>query len=293
MRSSTVVTLLCAGLAIASPLHKKAITYDIFTDIVYVTVTDGEEPATSAGPSTHYHHVHTSTASPTTSVITPSTPAAAPYTTPTPVTSPAEAVYIPEPSTTQTPVSTVASTSVEAAAVASPTDFQSTALYHHNIHRANNSVSDLTWDSTIAGYAATVAATCVYAHDLTPGGGGYGQNIAVYGSSGDVEADGSSSMIAMAATDMWYNGEVNLFLPSYYGEANPDFSNFESWGHYSQMVWKSTTGVGCAVQFCAAGTIYPSMGSWFSVCNYNPPGNMGGAYGTNVLKPLGQDTVTS
>lgn len=292
MRSSTVVTLLCAGLAIASPLHKKAIVYDIVTtDIVYVTVTDGEEPATSASPFDHYHHVHTSSATPTTSVDTPSAPAVLLYITPAAATSSPEPAYIPEPSTTQTPVLAVASTSVEAPA-ASPTDFQSTALYHHNVHRANNSVSDLTWDSTMAEYAATVAASCVYAHDLTPGGGGYGQNIAVYGSSGDADAN-TSSMIAMAATDMWYNGEVNLFLPSYYGEANPDFSNFEKWGHYTQMVWKSTTGVGCAVQCCAAGTIFPSMQSWFSVCNYNPPGNMGGAYGTNVLKPLGQETVTS
>jgi len=289
MRSSAVFTLLCAGLAIASPLHKKALVYDIFTDIVYVTVTDGEEPATSANPSTHYHHVHTPTAAPTTPVV-PSAPVVDLYATPTPApasSSSPEAMYTPQPTTTttQTPALAVA------AAVASPTDFQSTALYHHNIHRANNSVSDLTWDSTIAGYAATVAASCVYAHNLTPGGGGYGQNIAVYGSSSDA-GDDSSTMIAKAATDMWYNGEIELFLPSYYGEANPDFSNFESWGHYSQMVWKSTTGVGCAVQYCAAGTIF-SMESWFSVCNYNPPGNMGGAYGTNVLEPLGQDTVTS
>ncbi|CAJ0588246.1 unnamed protein product [Cylicocyclus nassatus] len=37
-------------------------------------------------------------------------------------------------------------------------------------------------------------------------------------------------------------------------------------GHYTQMVWQSTTAIGCAVQSC------PTMS--FVVCNYSPPGNM-------------------
>lgn len=71
---------------------------------------------------------------------------------------------------------------------------------------------------------------------------------------------------------MWYNGEVDLFPQADYGKADPDMTNFEEWGHYSQVVWKSTTGVGCAAQFCDKGTIFDDMGSWFSVCNYFPAG---------------------
>lgn len=37
-------------------------------------------------------------------------------------------------------------------------------------------------------------------------------------------------------------------------------------GHYTQMVWRSTTEVGCAMTVC------PDQGQ-LSVCNYNPPGN--------------------
>lgn len=71
---------------------------------------------------------------------------------------------------------------------------------------------------------------------------------------------------------MWYNGEIDLYDPSWYGLANPDFTNFEGWGHYSQVAWKATTQVGCASQYCDAGSLFPSMGGWYTVCNYDPPG---------------------
>jgi hypothetical protein len=72
----------------------------------------------------------------------------------------------------------------------------------------------------------------------------------------------------MAITNMWYNGEVNNWLPSYYGEASPDMSNFESWGHFSQVVWSGSTGIGCASVLCADGTIFAGYQTWFTVCNY-------------------------
>jgi hypothetical protein len=104
------------------------------------------------------------------------------------------------------------------------------------------------------------------------GDGGYGQNIAAFGENGNIKTLDPSHMAANAITDMWYNNEFSLFLPSYYGQDTPDISNFEAWGHFSQIIWKDSTRIGCATQYCDANTIF-TMGSWYTVCNYLPAGN--------------------
>jgi Cysteine-rich secretory protein family len=70
-----------------------------------------------------------------------------------------------------------------------------------------------------------------------------------------------------------YNDEIGFF-PLPYGQAQPDMSNFESWGHFSQIVWQSTTSVGCATVNCPNGLANTGAGvaPWFTVCNYSPPG---------------------
>jgi hypothetical protein len=110
-----------------------------------------------------------------------------------------------------------------------------------------------------------------YRRHRTPGGGGYGQNLATWGSTNG-QGLGAAAAVSQATTNMWYNGEVNSFLPSYYGQSSPDMSNFAAWGHFSQLVWKSSTTLGCATVFCPAGTMNPSFGMWYTVCNYFPPG---------------------
>ena len=53
-------------------------------------------------------------------------------------------------------------------------------------------------------------------------------------------------------------------------------SQFEHWGHYSQMMWQSTDSVGCAIQYCAEGLGNSDVGisPWFLVCNYWPAGKL-------------------
>lgn len=161
-------------------------------------------------------------------------------------------------------------------------DYQQGILDAHNIHRANHSASDLAWDDKLAGIAAQIAASCVYAHDTSTGGGGYGQNIGAGSPPSDIP-----SMIS----DLMYNDEIGYY-PGYGGE--PDMTNFHLWGHFSQIVWKSTTGVGCATQYCPGGLANTGGGvsPYFTVCNYGPPGNFGGQYGANVLAPLGYPTFS-
>jgi hypothetical protein len=103
------------------------------------------------------------------------------------------------------------------------------------------------------------------------GGGGYGQNLAMWGSSEDPESFGAAASVARAASNGWYNGEVNLFPTSDYGKDSPNMANFKEWGHFTQLVWRETKKVGCHSHFCPPGTM-SGLGSWYTVCNYSPAG---------------------
>jgi hypothetical protein len=47
-----------------------------------------------------------------------------------------------------------------------PSPYFSASLHHHNIRRQNHSTPDAIWDTTIAEYAATLASSCAYGHNL-------------------------------------------------------------------------------------------------------------------------------
>ncbi|KAF8851224.1 hypothetical protein BDZ45DRAFT_750888 [Acephala macrosclerotiorum] len=66
-------------------------------------------------------------------------------------------------------------------------------------------------------------------------------------------------MLATSIKNQWCYGEVNNFLVSYYGLLTLDMMTFSGWGHFSQVVWKGSTTVGCASQYCAANTIFPGL----------------------------------
>ncbi|KAI4274383.1 MAG: hypothetical protein LQ337_003982 [Flavoplaca oasis] len=181
--------------------------------------------------------------------------------------------------------------------------YKSAVLEHHNIHRANHSARALEWDDSLASYAEQVAKKCVYDHDRTPGDGGYGQNIA---------AGTPAKQVAKILTNAFYNNELELY-PSF-GSDSVDMSNFHAWGHFSQMVWGSTTKVGCYSYNChpegkleldcnpatgqsylgktGCGTSGTGMYPVFTVCNYSPPGNFAGQY-SQVKAPMGNPTVTA
>ncbi|OPB45278.1 hypothetical protein A0O28_0074880 [Trichoderma guizhouense] len=236
-----------------------------------------------------------------------SAPAAAPKPVIVPVESPAPA---PKPSPSPTPEVVVAKPSPKPAPSPSPSpkpaasspkpaasspapasgnDYSSIVVNEHNIHRANHSAPDLAWDTTLAGYAQTIAEGCVFAHDMTQGGGGYGQNLASWGSTGDID-DLQLESARRGITDQWYNDEMENW--TFFGLDNPPSgSNLDAWGHFTQLVWKSSTKVGCYTAKCPAGTVL-SMPSWYTVCNYGPPGNFGGEYAENVLPALGHAGVT-
>ena len=142
-------------------------------------------------------------------------------------------------------------------------DLKSMVLAAHNRERAAVGVPPLVWNDTLAADAKTYAehlattgksdhpsAEWVTAHPMSP----EGENIA--------GRYGTPSTVSMAQEMQGWIAEKNVFqgLPSATGD--------NVVGHYTQMVWKGTTQVGCAT---AASNNYDVL-----VCRYTPPGNING-----------------
>ena len=152
--------LLVSGASIAAALPKVDIVVE--TDIVYYTVTQ-EVTTVQTVPAKNPPAPNVNL------VVTPTTSTIIPVVTVT-IDADELAPALATSSTSSISSTSSASTSVKAATssapAATPSDLASTAVYHHNIHRTNNSAPAMTWGSTYAGYAATVAASCKFAHDL-------------------------------------------------------------------------------------------------------------------------------
>ncbi|KAK1086364.1 hypothetical protein LTR33_001600 [Friedmanniomyces endolithicus] len=257
-----------------------------------------EAPASSAAPAPSSYQAPSSSAAPSTSgapssSAAPTTPTST-YVAPTSTYVAPTSTYVAPTTTSQAPSSTYVAPSSSAAPASTsplsvfppaPTGYNDLVKYHHNIHRSNHSVADIEWDDGLASTAAIIAAGCWYAHNQTVNGGGYGQNIAA-----GVDAANISAII----TDLFYNGEVGWYS-DLYNQEQPDMTNFEHWGHFSQIVWSNTTKVGCATQYCNGPNGLGGVGSdippYFTVCNYSPPGNYANEYGDNVKKPRGDATA--
>ena len=135
-------------------------------------------------------------------------------------------------------------------------------LAMHNAARAEVGAPPLQWDSRLAVAAAS-----------------YGPALASVGRlqhSPRETRPGQRENLAMAWTDttspeqligLWVQEKQNFF-PGVF----PAVSRTGQWeqvAHYTQMVWKSTTHVGCA--------LHSAPNRWtYLICRYSPPGNIDG-----------------
>ncbi|KAI9789294.1 MAG: hypothetical protein M1833_002436 [Piccolia ochrophora] len=143
------------------------------------------------------------------------------------------------------------------------------ALKTHRNERARHGLPPLLWDNEIAKAASDHASKCKFVHFTPPG---QGQNIIA----------GVANMSEIVK--MWsYEEEPNY---RWYGSEPPEVSDdaFTKFGHYSQVNWKGTVRIGCAVADCSSNLV---SGQWdsFGVCNYADAGNFKRKYGDNVPKP--------
>ena len=127
---------------------------------------------------------------------------------------------------------------------------------------------ELQWDGELARVAQAHADRCHFDHDCRACRAVerwpvVGQNLYIF-----KQTVRRPAVDWERAVRSWYE-EVELFSPRH---VKP-FRFSEATGHYSQMVWSTTTRVGCGV------TVYRT-GRWFNVlytCNYGPGGNYIGA----------------
>ncbi len=150
-------------------------------------------------------------------------------------------------------------------------NFADEMLCAHNARRGTfptptpvPAIPDLEWDPALADIAADYAAQCIWAHNASRSDtypGYVGENLAL---SVGLPV---SSLVESAITG-WVEGEMDD-----YDYANNSCSGV--CGHYTQVVWRDTQKVGCAVQQCETFTGLGS--SWdnghITVCNYSPGGN--------------------
>lgn len=146
-----------------------------------------------------------------------------------------------------------------AARAAAPTpEVRDALLTVHNRTRAELGLPPLAWDEDLARAADTYARRLVVLkrleHSPQERRPGQGENLWM-GTAGYYSPTDAAQAWADEKSDFRYG----VF---------PDVTLRGSWhgvGHYTQMIWVSTTRVGCAI---ATG------GSWdYLVCRYSPPGN--------------------
>ncbi len=155
-----------------------------------------------------------------------------------------------------------------------PEGFATAMIETHNAVRASATptpspaLAPLLWSPTVATTAQAWADGCRYEHntavlhDL-----GYGENIAATAPAG--VRDAAYVVELWASEDAFYDLAANTC-----NTANPP-NPWGTCGHYTQIVWRSTSVLGCAVRTCTTGSPFgESFPTWdYWVCDYAPPGN--------------------
>jgi hypothetical protein len=151
--------------------------------------------------------------------------------------------------------------SVSAAAQSFAAQFPARVLAAHNAVRAQAGVAPFVWDnllgSAAAAYAQQLALTGRFAHSDRLRRRGTGENLWM----------GTRGAFSVEAMVGGWASERRWFRPGLF----PNISRTGNWmdvAHYSQMIWPTTTRVGCAL----AST--PRID--YLVCRYSGAGNIDG-----------------
>jgi uncharacterized protein YkwD len=136
--------------------------------------------------------------------------------------------------------------------------YSRTILDAHNAKRHIHHSGNLSWNSTLYYYAQAYADKYDCSGVLKHSGGPYGENL-IAGTDLHTGAD---------AVDAWYS-EIR----------NYDWTTQSQYNHFTAMIWKSTTQLGCAYKNCQKETW-----GYYTICSYSEMvPNLVGAAKINVL----------
>ncbi|XP_057741078.1 pathogenesis-related protein 1A-like [Arachis stenosperma] len=128
----------------------------------------------------------------------------------------------------------------------------------HNAARKGVGVKPLKWDKELESYARAHLNKHVEDCKLESSDGPYGENL-VRGTGFWKNLTGKEAVELWVSEKQYYDEKSNSCLGGDDGDDDKCFG-------YTQVVWNTTTHVGCARVRCYNGSIMVS-------CNYNPPGN--------------------
>lgn len=141
--------------------------------------------------------------------------------------------------------------------------FKDRIIEHHNKYRKQHGVPALIWDDEIAKvaekWAMHLGRVGTIGHN--PGRSGLGENVYAIGKG---PVGGEKPFWG------WY---------AEYGQLSCQRTPGMHCGHFTQVVWKSSTKFGC-------GQALSEWGKSFIVCNYSPAGNVQGHFDANVPVPV-------
>lgn len=119
-------------------------------------------------------------------------------------------------------------------------------------------LAPLSWSVSVAASAQAWADNCQFMHQS---GQFFGENLAAF-------SGGAGT--ALQATQLWIDERVDYDYAS-------NTCTGPVCGHYTQVVWRATTQLGCGRTVCNTGSPFGGAGTWtFVVCRYDPPGNFVG-----------------
>lgn len=119
--------------------------------------------------------------------------------------------------------------------------------------RADPALPPVRWSDELAATARAWARRCKFEHSNSD----HGENLAARTN----RADPAAVVASWADEAQHFDLRRNRCASG------------EVCGHYTQVVWRGSVTIGCAVERCSGGGPFGG-GEWFMyVCNYSPPGN--------------------